>query len=110
MGSVAHHMHKRKRGSKKEPYPHPNPWKRFLDKFIYVIGLMGPALTIPQILKIWSEKDASSLSLITWFAYSIGSVCFLLYAFSHKEKPLIIIYSSLLIVHILVLIGIFLYG
>ncbi len=111
MGSVTHHMHKRKRIYKyKEPYPHPNPWKRFLDKFIYFIGLLGPVLTIPQIAKIWSEQDASSLSLITWVAYLVGSICFLLYAIAHKEKPLIIIYSSLILVHVFVLIGIMLYG
>ena len=111
MTSVTHHIHKRKRiYEKKEPYPHPKPWKRILDKLIYVVGILGPLFTIPQILKIWVEKNATGISLITWIAYLIGAICFMLYGISHKEKPLIVIYSSLIVVDILVIIGILLYG
>ncbi len=111
MVAAIHHLHKRKRiYEKKEPYPHPEPWKRFLDKFICIIGILGPIFTIPQIFKIWVEKNAMGISLITWIAYLLGATCFMLYGISHKEKPLIIVYASLIVVDILVIIGVLLYG
>jgi len=38
---------------KEEPYPHPNKWKRLMDKLIYFAGVLGPIMTIPQLSKIW---------------------------------------------------------
>ena len=102
-----HHISKRKRISlKKEPYPHPNKWKRFLDILIYFIGFASPILTIPQILKIWVEKNSSSLSLVSWVTYLVASTIFFIYAIVHKEKPLIIIYFISILVNLTVVISI----
>ncbi len=36
-----HHIHLRKQASKKlEAYPHPVRWKRWLDRTIYVVGVL----------------------------------------------------------------------
>lgn len=111
MTIAIHHLHKRKRiHEKHEKYPHPNKWKRFLDKLVYVVGVLGPLWTIPQLMKIFVNKNASGLSLITWIAYFFGAIILLLYSFSHKEKPLIIMYSLWVIIHIIMIIGILLYG
>ena len=62
-----HHFYKRKRIYQKlEPYPHPNKWKRLMDKLIYAVGIFGPVMTIPQLTKIWLDKNAAGVSAISW--------------------------------------------
>ena len=111
MTHATHHLHKRKRiFEKKESYPHPKLWKRILDKLVYVVGILGPLSTIPQILKVWVEKSATGVSLLTWIFYLIGAIVLLFYGISHKEKPLIIMYSLWIIVDIILIIGIIFFG
>jgi len=106
-----HHAHKRKRiHQKKELYPHPNKWKRILDKIIYIVGIMGPIMTIPQVLRIWIEKNAAGVTIITWFSWLIIGIFWLTYGIVHKEKPIILVYSSWIIIHTLVVIGASMYG
>ena len=65
MHDAQHHLHKRKRVTQKglEPYPSRDRWKNLMDKLIWIFGIVGPILTIPQILKIWVDKNASGVSL-----------------------------------------------
>jgi len=111
MDQVLHNIHERKRiHLKKEPYPHPNKFKRFFDKFAYFVGVLGALITLPQIMKIWIEKNASGVSLISWTGYLVGAMFWLTYAILHKEKPLILTYSIWIILDILIVIGVFIYG
>ena len=106
------HIHKRKRVSLTgyEPYPSRKSFRRFLDKFAYVIGALGIILTIPQILKIWVGQDATGVSVIAWIGYMITSSFWLTYAIVHKEKPLIITYSLWILVKLPIVIGTIIYG
>ena len=95
---------------KLEKYPHPNKWKNFLDKMIYVVGVSGPIMTFPQLLKIWVEKNAQGVSLFSWAWYLGIAFIWLTYAIVHKEKPLIITYILWIIIEIFIVIGVVLYG
>lgn len=106
-----HHYHRRKRIYKRhEPYPSSDKYKRFMDKMIYAIGIIGPLATIPQAWKIWTEKNASGLFLYSWIVFCIVNVTWLFYGILHREKPIIITYIGWLIVNIFVVMGIILYG
>lgn len=110
-GKVVHHQHVRKRIYQNlEKYPHPNKWKRLMDKLIYAAGIIGPLMLIPQILKIWVDKNASGVSLISWLAFLVGSCFWLGYGIMHKEKPIIFAYSLWICFKVFLIIGIFLYG
>ena len=111
MTEVLHHYHKRKRIHQRfEPIPHPVKWKRFLDKIIYAVGVAGPVITIPQIIKIWTEKDASGVSEIAWIGYTVLAMIWLLYGIAHKEKPIIVTYSVVIVANGIVSIGAVIYG
>jgi uncharacterized protein with PQ loop repeat len=111
MTTVLHHFHKRKRISKKlEPYPHPNKWVRFLDKLIYIIGIFGPLMTIPQVTKIWIERNPIGISAVSWISYTIMAIIWFIYGIVHKEKPLVVMYSIWFILDLLIVIGVLLYG
>jgi len=108
---VNHHKHIRKRVHKNlEKYPHPNRLKNYLDKAIVCIGVLTPFFTLPQVCKIWLNKSASDVSMLTWFPYLIFSIMWLWYGIIHKEKPIIILNSGLVIVNLLIVIGIILFG
>lgn len=105
-----HHIHKRKVIHQRfEPYPHPVRWKQILDKIIYAAGIAGPIITIPQIITIWHHHNAEGVSLFSWTGYLVLSAIWLVYGIAHKEKPLIVMYSTNIIVQLFVVIGIMLY-
>lgn len=111
MTSGIHHFHRRKRiHVKHEPYPHPNKWKRFLDKAIYFIAVFGPVMTIPQVLRIWRGKNATGVSVVSWSAYLFVAAFWLLYGIVHKEKPIIFTNILWIIFEIMIISGTLVYG
>jgi uncharacterized protein with PQ loop repeat len=111
MSKGLHHFHKRKRVYENlEQYPHPDKWKNLLDKMIYFVGIFGPLMTAPQLAKIFIEKSAEGLSLITWASYVVVAIFWVIYGIAHKEKPIIVIYFFWVVVNSLAVIGILLYG
>jgi MtN3 and saliva related transmembrane protein len=105
-----HHLHKRKRVYKKlEKYPHPDKFKRIFDKLIYFVAIFGPLFTIPQVIKIWINHDASSISIFSWSGYLCLSIIWFTYGVLHREKPIIITNTLIFILNLLVVIGTILY-
>ena len=105
-----HHFHKRKRiYVNHESYPHPDKWKRLMDKLIYVVGIAGPLMTIPQVAKIWLEKSAAGISIIAWISYIVSSAIWLIYGIMHKDKPITISSLMFVVVNLLVVIGALIY-
>ena len=95
MDSALHHLHKRKRiHQKHEKYPNPDKLKNLFDKLIYAAAIVGPLVTLPQILKIWMDKSIEGLSIYTWLGFMAISSLWLVYGILHKEKPIIV--SSIL--------------
>ena len=106
-----HHAHVRKRiHEKHEPYPHPERFRRFMDKSIYVVAIVGPVMTIPQVTKIWISKNAAGISLISWVTYLITAFFWLIYGHLHKVKPIIFSGYLWIVLEVLIIIGAVLYG
>jgi len=111
MSNPIHHIHKRKRVHEKlEKYPHPNNFKKIMDKFIFIVGVLGPAMAIPQVYKIYSAKNASSISLFSFSAYVFMDIIWLVYGILHKEKPIILVYSLWAIINSIIAVGAILYS
>ncbi len=106
-----HHLHIRKRISKSlEPYPARSASKRLLDKLIFVAGVVGPLLSIPQIILIYSNKDASDISAVSWFGWAALNIVWILYGLAHKEPPIVTTYTLWFIINLTVAFGAILYG
>ena len=97
-----HHFHKIEKNQDKEV--------GLIDRLVYVGGVLGPLLTLPQLTKIWIDKTASGVSAFSWSTYAIGSVFWILYGITHKEKPIIIINSVWIAIDIFIVAGVFFYG
>src|SRR3989339_1535954 len=105
-GRGLHHAHQRKRiHLKHEISPHPDRWIHFMDRAIYVVGVIGPLMSIPQIVKIWGEQNAAGVSLVSWLAFLIHSLFWLGYGILHREKPIIVAYCLWVTFNFLIVLG-----
>ena len=104
------HPHIRKRSRGLEPYPARTFWLRILDTVVMTVGILGPVFTLPQIFKIYVGHNASGISVVTWGAYVLFNIPWILYGYVHKERPLAITYALWFFVNLSVFIGALLYG
>ncbi|MDP3646426.1 MAG: PQ-loop domain-containing transporter [bacterium] len=107
MRGVGHHIHKRKQ---LEPYPHPRFWVRVVDGVAVAAGIIGPIMTLPQLLKIYVEHNASGVSAISWFSWMILDIPFIIYGIVHKDRVIIMTYTAWFFLNMAVTIGVIIYG
>jgi uncharacterized protein with PQ loop repeat len=88
---------------------HKEKWKRVFHKIAYVAGLAASVATIPQIIKVWVEKDSSGVSLMTWSSYIVISAILAMYGKIHKERVMVVMYVSLVIVQALIVVGVIIF-
>lgn len=82
------HIHK-----KKKYFPAKKYELNILDRVMYVVALLGPVMTLPQIYDIWIKRN-SSLNVVTWGGYLTIGFMWLFYGLVHKEK--MIIFSNMI--------------
>ncbi len=105
------HLHLRQRISGSlEPYPARTAWKRLLDKSLYVVGIVGPIMTIPQIALIYSTHDAAGVAPLTWLSWALLDIPWILYGVVHREWQIVITYVLWFTANMLVVVGALLYG
>lgn len=90
---------------KHDLYPSSNKRKLFYDKFIYVIVILAPISNIPQLYKVWVEKNAVGVSSISWLFFSLISVAWIIYGMFHKDKHIIIMNIALMFMQVFIAIG-----
>jgi len=77
----------------------------FINRLVYFTGFLGPAITVPQVLEIWINKNTQGISLIMWMGYLLVAVTWLLYGIVNKQKPLIYIYIAWIVIDTTILVG-----
>lgn len=88
---------------------HNKDFKKLIGKLVLAAAFIGPLLTLPQIVKIFTTKTAEGVSFFTWFAFTILSVVWLIYGVIYKNKPIIIANTLWLIFDGLVSVGALIY-
>ncbi len=84
-------------------------WEKFMHKALFIIAIIGPALTLPQIWNVWVHKSVHGLSPYTWWGYVFVNLCWLSYGIVSKEKVLIFNYLFRFTVNLAVFLGIIIY-
>ncbi|MFT4311156.1 MAG: PQ-loop domain-containing transporter [Candidatus Woesearchaeota archaeon] len=82
----------------------------FLDKVCYVAAVVMPLTTLPQIYNIYALNLVSGVSLWMWVLYFITVLPWVLYAYVHKSRPLMVMNLLWLLVTLIIIAGIFLFG
>jgi uncharacterized protein with PQ loop repeat len=105
------HLHARKRGGKDlEPYPARTRWKRSLDRVIYAVGVIGPVMTLPQIVLIYAGRNATGVSALSFFAMALLDIPWILYGAVHGERPIMMTYTLWLLCNFAIAAGALMYG
>ncbi len=81
----------------------------FINQSVYIVGILGILVIIPQILEIWVNKNSASVSLLTWVGFLIASSFWLFYGLIHKAKPIIFVNIAAIIANLLVVTGLILF-
>jgi len=76
---------------------------------MYFVSFAYPFTAIPQIYKVYTTHDVSSLEITSWILYVLFGSIFVVYAISKKLKPLIIEGVLWVTIYILMVIGILLF-
>lgn len=101
-----HHQSLRRRLYKNlEPYPHPKRLTRMLDRLVFAVGFISPMFTLPQLYVIYAGHTAAGVSPLTWGAYALFDIPWIVYGFVHKERPIVFAYTLWLTVNTLVCVG-----
>ena len=108
---VLHQIHRRKRiYIRNEPFPHPDRTKRIVDTLAYVVGILSPLASLPQLFEVWVNMNVAGTSIFTWIGFFFIAVVMATYGIVHRGKNLIIMYVSLAIIDFLIVIGILVYS
>lgn len=83
--------------------------QHWLDKLVYIFGMLGPFFVIPQVWKIYAEQNASSISLFTWTAGGIPQLIWLSWGVVHNERPVVVLNVFWLAIYLFMAIGKILY-
>ncbi len=67
-------------------------------------AIATPIMTLPQLSKAWSANNQGA-SVVTWGAYVIIAIVWLLYALKNRDKPLIILETSAVVLYSLIVLG-----
>lgn len=95
-----HHQHLRRIEQALEPR-----WVKRLDKVMYVIGILGLVMTLPQVVEIWVYHNAAGVSALSWGSYFIFSIFWLVYALAHRARVLIFTQSLWVLLNAIVAVG-----
>jgi uncharacterized protein with PQ loop repeat len=101
------HFHIRRR---REPYPARKSSLRWLDRFVLLVGVLGPIMTLPQIWLIFSTKDAGGVSALAFGTWALFDIPWMLYGIAHREPPIVATYTLWLVGNGLVCLGAILYS
>jgi len=93
-----------------EPYPARTFGRRFLDVTVYAAGILGPVMSLPQVILVYVGQDVAGISVISWLGWAILDIPFIIYGFAHKERPIIITYTLWMLINLSVAIGAVIYG
>lgn len=74
------------------------------------LAIFEPATAIPQIIQIFSSKNAESISLLSQILYLGTTLMWLLYGVKTKSRPLIVTSFLWMTSELLIIYGIILYG
>lgn len=87
----------------------PNTFIKKYDKFLYIVVFVAPLSNIPQLMKVWVDKNASWVSAISWFSFAVISLSWLIYWILHKDKHITIMNFLFIIVQSIIAIGALVY-
>ena len=89
---------------------HASIFHKALNAVIMVVATASPLITLPQLFDIYTKKNVSGVSSITWLAYAFTAPIWFAYGILHREKVILINGILGVILGAVIFIGTLLYG
>jgi uncharacterized protein with PQ loop repeat len=88
------------------PRHHLTDYEHAIDRVVTAAAFIGPLTSLPQIIEIWFvDESAAGVSVLTWSAFVLMAVVWLLYGLVHKQRPVIISNTLWIIAQSLIVLG-----
>lgn len=75
-----------------------------------MFGVLGPLASAPQVLAVYTEKDASGLVAASWGAWAVMNITWILYGLAHRDLPIAVTYTLWFFINMSMCVGALLYG
>lgn len=59
-----------------------------LEKLLRFAAVGTMLMTVPQVWTIWTSPDASGVSLVSWVAYLLSSIAWLVYGIQKRDATI----------------------
>jgi uncharacterized protein with PQ loop repeat len=82
----------------------------FVKQAVYFFSIIGPIMTFPQVMKIYTENSAEGLSLVTWSSYLFLAFFWLTYGVFIKNRPIVLANTLWIFMQSAIVAGIIIYG
>ncbi len=85
-------------------------YKKLSEQAATVAAVLYPLSAVPQAVKIFTHKDAASLSLTAWIGFTLIELIFFVYGVTHNLRPLVLTGVLWMVLYALIITGIIIYG
>lgn len=99
-----HHFLRKYKNFNEDALINNRQFRLLINRSVYAAGVLGVIAIIPQILKIWIERNFG-VSIMTWIGFLMAALFWFLYGLIHKEKPIILTNLAVIIADLLVISG-----
>ncbi len=82
---------------------------RILSRVVGVTSFLTMLMTIPQVLTIWLGHQAAGVSLLSWSAYLVSAVVWLLYGLQKHAPNIYLACLGWITLDVAVIIGVLVY-
>ena len=81
-----------------------------LERTLRVFSVLTMLLTIPQVLTIWLNGNASGVSLVSWGAYLCSACLWFVYGVQKRDKTIYLACIGWIVLDAAVVVGVLVYG
>ncbi|CAN5443834.1 hypothetical protein BH10PAT3_BH10PAT3_1470 [soil metagenome] len=81
-----------------------------VDKFMAAAAVLHPLTAIPQVVLIYTSRQAEGLSMFMWLSFLILGLVFMSYGIAHRLKPYNVMQTLWIVIDISIILGIIKYG
>ena len=85
-------------------------WLRLFEKLMYAVAIAAPLALAPQIYEIFTTKNVSGISLLSWVILTGIHLLWIVYALVHKATPVLVSSFLFILMNIAGILGIILYS
>jgi len=83
---------------------------KLVDRVTYICAIIEPLLSVPQAYAIWSQRNATGVSITSFTGYWLFSFIWLWYGIEHKDNIIIMYEIMYIILGAVVIVGAVLFG